>query len=289
MAEGFSLVDLGKLAEPINTLITKIANAAGILYEPTRIRRKARAEADAELITATNQLKLNDLSRRALKRFIIEESIKQTNIENILDKTFPEISESADPSKLSNEWLLFFFERAKCASDNELQTIWAKILAGETNNHGSFSKSTLRILSEMSQEDATTFMKVASFAFKIDDSDHIFLYEFDDEIVKKFGLSFGSVNRLNALGLLSCGATFGYMVSELPQNTSAFYNNKEVRISFKFPKENKIQCGQAILTQSGRELLKICSPNYSDEIFNYVYSNWKNFSNIENIDIIGEN
>ena len=41
MAEGFSLVDLGKLAEPINTLINKIADAAGILYEPTRIRKKS--------------------------------------------------------------------------------------------------------------------------------------------------------------------------------------------------------------------------------------------------------
>lgn len=40
MAEGFSLVDLGKLAESINTLINKIADAAGILYEPTRIRKK---------------------------------------------------------------------------------------------------------------------------------------------------------------------------------------------------------------------------------------------------------
>jgi hypothetical protein len=47
MADSFSLVDLGKLAEPINTLITKISNAAGILYEPTRIRKKAQAELSA--------------------------------------------------------------------------------------------------------------------------------------------------------------------------------------------------------------------------------------------------
>lgn len=286
MAEGFSLVNLGKLAEPINTLITKIADAAGILYEPTRIRKKAQAEADAALIAATNQLKLDDLSQRALKRFVKEESIKQSNIESILEKTFPEITESAEPSLLSNEWLLFFFERAKYASDDEMQTIWAKILAGETNHHGSFSKSTLRILSEMSQDDATTFMKTISFSFKIDGENKIFIYDFKDEIVKKNGLNFDSINRLNILGLLSCGSTYGYNIFGFPQNIFASYSNKKIQIIFKSKESCSMNCGQAILSQSGDELLKICSPNYSDEIFNYVYQKWTTFSNIEKITIL---
>ena len=286
MAEGFSLVNLGKLAEPINTLITKIADAAGILYEPTRIRKKAQAEADAALIAATNQLKLDDLSQRALKRFVKEESIKQSNIESILEKSFPEITESAEPSLLSNEWLLFFFERAKYASDDEMQTIWAKILAGETNHHGSFSKSTLRILSEMSQDDATTFMKSIAFSFKVDNENKFFIYDFNDEIVKKNGLTFDSINRLNILGLLSCSSNYGYYLSELPQNLSASYSNKKIEIIFKSKKSCTLNCGQVIISQSGDELLKICSPNYSDEIFNYVYQKWTTFSNIEKITIL---
>lgn len=286
MAEGFSLVNLGKLAEPINTLITKIADAAGILYEPTRIRKKAQAEADAALIAATNQLKLDDLSQRALKRFVKEESIKQSNIESILEKSFPEITESAEPSLLSNEWLLFFFERAKYASDDEMQTIWAKILAGETNHHGSFSKSTLRILSEMSQDDATTFMKTIAFSFKVDNENKFFIYDFNDEIVKKNGLTFDSINRLNILGLLSCSSNYGYYISEIPQNLSASYSNKKIEIIFKSKESCTLNCGQVIISQSGDELLKICSPNYSDEIFNYVYQKWTTFSNIEKITIL---
>lgn len=281
MAEGFSIVDVGKLAEPINTLITKIADAAGVLYEPTRIRKKAQAEADAALIAATTQLKLDGLPQRGFIRFVKEESIKQSNIESILEKTFPEINVSADPTLLNNEWLLFFFDRAKYASDEEMQTIWAKILAGETNQHGSFSKSTLRILSEMSQEDATTFMKTISFSFKIDEENKLFIYDFNDEIVKKTGLTFDSINRLNILGLLSCGSTYGYCISGLPLKTSASYSGKKIEITFKSKEECDLNCGEAILSQSGIELLKICSPNYSDEIFNYVYQKWTTFGNIE--------
>lgn len=229
MADEASFIDLGKFAEPINTLITKIADAAGILYEPTRIKKKAQAEADAALIAAKNQLKLDDLSQRALKRFVKEESIKQSNIESILEKALPEINELADPTQLNNEWLLFFFERAKCASDEDMQTIWAKILAGETNHHGSFSKSTLRILSEMSQDDATTFMKTISFSFIVNNENKIFIYGFNDEIVKKNGLSFDSINRLNILGILSCNSNYGYYISEIPQNLSASYSKKKLK------------------------------------------------------------
>ena len=47
-----SLINLGDLAKPIDTLIHKISDATGVLYEPTRIRRKAEAESDAAIISA---------------------------------------------------------------------------------------------------------------------------------------------------------------------------------------------------------------------------------------------
>ena len=47
-----SLINLGDLGKPIDTLIHKISDATGVLYEPTRIRRKAKAESDAAIISA---------------------------------------------------------------------------------------------------------------------------------------------------------------------------------------------------------------------------------------------
>lgn len=45
-----SLIDLSLsgLSEPGTKLIEKISDAIGVLYEPTRIRKKAKAEAEAK-------------------------------------------------------------------------------------------------------------------------------------------------------------------------------------------------------------------------------------------------
>ena len=46
------LVNLGDLVKPIDTLIHKISDATGMLYEPRRIRRKAEAESEAAITSA---------------------------------------------------------------------------------------------------------------------------------------------------------------------------------------------------------------------------------------------
>ena len=50
MTDVNSIINLGDLAKPATSLIEKISDAAGVLYEPARIRKKAEAEADAEII-----------------------------------------------------------------------------------------------------------------------------------------------------------------------------------------------------------------------------------------------
>ena len=47
-----SLINLGDLGKPIDTLIHKISDATGVLYEPRKIRRKAKAKSDAAIISA---------------------------------------------------------------------------------------------------------------------------------------------------------------------------------------------------------------------------------------------
>ncbi len=48
----FSLIDLRALSKPATKLIEAVRSATGIIYEPTRIRRKAKADADAKAAEA---------------------------------------------------------------------------------------------------------------------------------------------------------------------------------------------------------------------------------------------
>ncbi len=58
------LINLGDLSKPATVLVEKVCNAVGIVYEPTRIRRKAHAEADAQQILAAGQMEADALQRR---------------------------------------------------------------------------------------------------------------------------------------------------------------------------------------------------------------------------------
>jgi hypothetical protein len=52
MGDKFSLIDLKALSEPACKLIETVGYAIGALYEPTRIVRKAKAEAKAMKVQA---------------------------------------------------------------------------------------------------------------------------------------------------------------------------------------------------------------------------------------------
>ena len=93
-------LNVGDLVKPIDTLIHKISDATGVLYEPRRIRRRAKAESEAaiisakaeaaaDIIKAESEIEITDLHRRAAQRLIQEEAKRQKNIEDIIDKTDP--------------------------------------------------------------------------------------------------------------------------------------------------------------------------------------------------------
>ena len=94
MPEGASnsIVNLGELSKPADTLIKKISNAVGGIFKPYQIERVAKAEAKADLIKAQTEIQITDLHRRAMCRFVEEEANRQNNIESITAKTLPQLN-----------------------------------------------------------------------------------------------------------------------------------------------------------------------------------------------------
>jgi len=84
--KSISLVNLGKLSKPADTLIQKVSSAVGGIFEPWQIKRAAKAEAEANLIKADSEIKITDLHRRAMHRFVEEEANRQENMETITEK-----------------------------------------------------------------------------------------------------------------------------------------------------------------------------------------------------------
>src|SRR5438045_3237989 len=148
MSDNFesSLINLGELSKPATVLIEKISDAVGGIFKPYQIVRVAKAEAEAETVRAESQIQITDLHRRAMHRFLEEEAKKQSNIEGITQGALPLLSETAVPEKLDDDWITNFFDKSRIVSDEDMQELWSRVLAGEANYPGAFSRKTVNLL-----------------------------------------------------------------------------------------------------------------------------------------------
>ena len=145
MADPIALI--GSLTEPITKLIETTSNGIGTLYEPTRIRKKAEAEAHAATVQAHSEVKvarirvegereLAELADRANERLAAKELRRQGNIEAIVTKAAHQLPDSVSKQPVDADWAVQFFNYAEDIGNEEVQFIWAGILAGEVNQPG---------------------------------------------------------------------------------------------------------------------------------------------------------
>ena len=165
-----------------------------------QIVRIAKAESEADQIRAQSQIQISDLQRRAMHRFFVEEGKKQSNIEEITAKSLLLLSEGSKPQNVEDDWITNFFDKSRIVSDEDMQNIWARVLAGEANMPGSFSRRTVNLLSDLEKRDAERFEKLCGFGWTIENqSPLLFPLVFDvrDGIYLESGVSFGRLSDLN--------------------------------------------------------------------------------------------
>ncbi|RPJ77282.1 MAG: DUF2806 domain-containing protein, partial [Alphaproteobacteria bacterium] len=216
MIEGTSLVNIGELSKPATVLIEKISDAVGGIAKPWQIRRVAKAEAEADKIKAIAHIEIDELQKRALQRFVAEEAKKQSNIEEITAKALPQVKDEAQPQNIEDDWITNFFDKCRLISDNEMQTLWSKVLAGEANSPGTYSKRTVNLLGSLDKADAFLFQSLCGFGWFFGNVVPI-IYEVEDEIYTKHGINFGALKHLDEIGLLSFESLSGYSKIHLPK------------------------------------------------------------------------
>ena len=277
MENGKSLINLGDLAKPATVLIEKISDAIGGIFKPFQIRRVAQAEAEADKIKAIAQveaqIEIADLTRRALGRFLIEETKKQNNMESITSKALPQLGNNAKPQEINDDWITNFFDKCRLVSDEEMQALWAKVLAGEANSPGKYSKRTVNFLGLLDKCDATLFEKLLGFAWFIGNAVPI-VYDTDLSIYKEHGITFTSLKHLDDIGLLSYEPITGYRKVGFSKKTMLFYYGTTILIEFSNDTNNELDIGKVLLSRIGQELAALCGSKPVNGFFDYVIDRW---------------
>ncbi|NVJ91376.1 MAG: DUF2806 domain-containing protein [Methylocystaceae bacterium] len=267
--------DLGKLSEPITKLIEVTARATGVIFEPYQTVRMAKADAKANRIRSLAELDLEDeLEQKTIQRLIHQEKRKHINIEQITLQAAQSLDDDAKPNDIDEDWLVDFFNKSETVSNKEMQSLWAKILAGEANQNGSFSKRTTTFVSSMSKEEAQLFTSLCQFCWGTK-KESVFIDDYKNDIYTKAGITYQSLMELEALGLIHFFPNGHYTATINSKLFWPVYFNKSAPLQFPKDHGNQFKMGHVDLTKLGKELSPICDtePNY--EYLNHMASVWK--------------
>ena len=161
--------DLAGLSEPLCKLIDTFQNGCSFLFKPLQIKRIASVS--SEVTSMENNV---DLKKR-LKEALLEDTFNAThsirekrqfeNVASIYASAAQELQmiDHVDDTPVDPDWCTRFFDYSKDVSNEDAQIIWAKILAGEIAQPGSFYKRTLSVLRDIEAFEAKWFADMCQF------------------------------------------------------------------------------------------------------------------------------
>jgi hypothetical protein len=268
-----SLLDLKALSEPASKLIEAVSSAVGVLYEPTRVRRKAKADADAAIILAQGEERLGT-ALRAAERVSSREIRRQRNIESVVEGALRYLPESVGEEEVEGDWVVQFFDYCQDVGDEEMQSLWAKILAGEVAAPKSYSPRTLHTVKLLRKDDAQAFARFCGYVWEVGDLVGYVWAGRTDALLEAEGLSLQRLIHLQTIGLVQ---TYGSLQVHEDTPLVGSYHGKR----YVFTLDNTVKSimhstekgenyayrniGIHLLTEVGRELAPLCGAGSHEE------------------------
>lgn len=285
MSEPLELVRA--LVSPTEKLIDAIKDAVGTVYEPRHKRKMADAAAyeinvvskamqnaaDMSIVYDENGMNINseDFRRfvqRTGERFVQQELTKQRNIENVIDNAYDilEKEDRCSEEPIERGWLNRFFNSVADISDEDLQKLWGKVLAGEIKQPKSYSLRTLETLKNISKHEAELFQKIVPYI--VDMGGTLFLAS-NDKLLKKHGINYAEIMHLDECGLINSNSLITVNPSVSNAKEVALHNRSKLIIMQGIEtKENVVSIGSYSLTGAGIELFHIMQSAPDD---NFLY------------------
>lgn len=176
-------------------LFSGIKSALGYFFEPKHIKQMAEAEAHRIKVLADAKSyeidKIGDVIRnnkdlpvafhnddssltidisdgkqlveRSNFRLQYQQAKKEQNIESVIGKAVLELGDKTTDSaeEVDEDWYTRFFETVEDISDEQVQSLWARILAGEVLKPRTYSYRLLAVLRNISKNELDIILKIA--------------------------------------------------------------------------------------------------------------------------------
>lgn len=218
---GIEASDILGLSEPLSKLIESVARGVGKIYEPMHIKRMAKAKSEEiKLISDKVNENINlpttyidgnisidasnseELLKRTGNRLLFQEMHKQQNIDSVVSHAYSELENETEVSKepINPDWIIRFMNSVEDISNEEMQILWAKILAGEIKKPNTYTLRTLERIKNLSVEEANKFNELSKYI--LTSGDLMFILSKKD-LRNEFGIQFDDILLMEECGLVS--------------------------------------------------------------------------------------
>lgn len=277
--DGNALIEVIKSGVPVlNSSISAIAGA----IVTTLFLRKNTLTAEFEKIKAGKFSEVID---------DLLDSGKMSYFEYYKCKNFLEIAQKADELHSDDgtidsshvdddfDWFIRFFDYASNISYDEMQILWAHVLAREVESPNTTSLTLLHTLSMMRREQALAFRNIARFALMdiTGDFSHLLLFVSSNrEAYEKENITPTILKDIERLGLIECNFTEEYVFRRKKVFRTG---NKAVTVYGDSHNQHKIKAGNVKFTKDGQLLYSVLdsdSRRYRSDILDFTITRFKN-------------
>lgn len=190
------------------------------------------------------------------------------------DKLYKQKKNSGSKDKKFNfDWFIRFYEAVGDIGDEEMQDIWAKILADEVRCPGNYSLRTIETLKNLTATEAKVFQKISKYALY--SNKHLYIPN-EKDFLDSQNIPFEDLMKLEDCGLLRM-QPFLTITSSLVKGISncLLANTKKyvVIASNSSGIQQKIELHIYSFTEAGKELYKVANTD-PDKKFIFEYAKY---------------
>src|SRR5262249_13866572 len=142
-----ALVNIDIDAETIEATGKEVSRLGAFLF-PRRAVKSAKARAEANLIATQNEIEMAEMRQRASYRLQAEAIVEQHNLESIAARAHLLLTDGASSENVDDDWMANIRDKVRLVSNEQMQGLWSRVLAGEINQPGTFSRRTVNAIDD---------------------------------------------------------------------------------------------------------------------------------------------
>lgn len=218
---------------------------------------EAQAEARSKLISPQAALQGEvAIGELIEQRVQFQEAKRLANIGSVVAKAAQALGDrEVQDHEVDHDWTARFFNDVQDVSSEEMQQLWAKVLAGEVDRPGQFSLRTLDALHDMSVGEAKLFAEACNYVA----AERMIIYTDDMQFMDN-NLHFSNILNLAELGLVLWHPNLTYIARWHQGDCHMTFHRGQLSFQGLPGSLNMTRLPMVRLTTVGRELFGLTEP-----------------------------